>query len=154
MALGLIAAAALVLANGFFVATELELARVRPTQVDEWERRGRPGARSVRHAVEHIDAYLAACQRGLGQPLLPDLVPSGRPSAGLQDARSRESSSERGVLPRMERDALEAVAPRRAASVPTPLERHLWFLGPASPHRRCFPRIELEGVGEAGAGGT
>ena len=35
MALGLIAAAALVLANGFFVATEFALARVRPTQVDE-----------------------------------------------------------------------------------------------------------------------
>ncbi|MDQ4026337.1 MAG: hemolysin family protein, partial [Actinomycetota bacterium] len=61
----LIAAAALVLANGFFVATEFALARVRPTQIDEWERRGRPGARSVRHGVEHIDAYLAACQLGI-----------------------------------------------------------------------------------------
>ena len=65
MAFGLIAAAALVLANGFFVATEFALARVRPTQVDEWERRGRPGARSVRHGVEHLDAHLAACQLGI-----------------------------------------------------------------------------------------
>ena len=65
MALGLIAAAALVFANGFFVATEFALARVRPTQIGEWERRGRPGARSVRHGVEHIDAYLAACQLGI-----------------------------------------------------------------------------------------
>ena len=65
MAFELIAAAALVLANGFFVATEFALARVRPTQIDEWERRGRPGARSVRHGVEHLDAYLAACQLGI-----------------------------------------------------------------------------------------
>jgi len=65
MAFGLIAAAALVIANGFFVATEFALTRVRPTQVAEWERRGRPGTRSVRHGVEHIDAYLAACQLGI-----------------------------------------------------------------------------------------
>jgi len=65
MAVELIAAAALVFANGFFVATEFALARARPTQVDEWERRGRPGARSVRHGIEHIDAYLAACQLGI-----------------------------------------------------------------------------------------
>jgi len=65
MAVELIAAAALVLANGFFVAAEFGLARVRPTQIDEWERRGRPGVRSVRHGVEHIDAYLAACQLGI-----------------------------------------------------------------------------------------
>ena len=29
------------------------------------ERAGRPGAKSARHAVEHIDAYLAACQLGI-----------------------------------------------------------------------------------------
>jgi CBS domain containing-hemolysin-like protein len=58
-------AVALVAANGFFVATEFALARLRPSQVQGWERRGRPGAKSVRHAVEHIDAYLAACQLGI-----------------------------------------------------------------------------------------
>ena len=65
MAFGLIAAIALVLANGFFVATEFAITRLRPTQVDEFEVQGRPGAKSVRHAVEHIDAYLAACQLGI-----------------------------------------------------------------------------------------
>ena len=61
----LIVAIALVLANGFFVATEFAIARLRPTQVEEFERAGRPGAASVRHAVDHIDAYLAACQLGI-----------------------------------------------------------------------------------------
>jgi CBS domain containing-hemolysin-like protein len=65
MALELILAIGLVAANGFFVATEFAIARLRPTQVEEFERDGRPGAASVRHAVTHIDAYLAACQLGI-----------------------------------------------------------------------------------------
>ncbi|MGN6871549.1 MAG: hemolysin family protein [Solirubrobacteraceae bacterium] len=65
MALNLIAALALVLANAFFVAAEFALTRMRPTQVEELEREGRPGASSVRHGVNRIDAYLAACQLGI-----------------------------------------------------------------------------------------
>lgn len=61
----LFGAFALVLANGFFVASEFAIARVRPTQVTDWVEQGRPGARSVEHAVTHIDSYLAACQLGI-----------------------------------------------------------------------------------------
>ena len=55
----------LVLANSFFVAAEFAIARLRPTQVAELVRERRPGARSAQHAVEHIDAYLSACQLGI-----------------------------------------------------------------------------------------
>ena len=55
----------LVLANGFFVAAEFAIARLRPTQVAELVRQGRRGARSAQHAVQHIDAYLSACQLGI-----------------------------------------------------------------------------------------
>ena len=65
MAFELIFALLLVLANALFVASEFSIARLRPTQVDELVREGRPGARSVRHAVERIDSYLAACQLGI-----------------------------------------------------------------------------------------
>ena len=65
MILGIISAFLLVAANGFFVATEFALARMRPTQVRELEEAGRPGVRSLRHAVDHLDAYLAACQLGI-----------------------------------------------------------------------------------------
>jgi CBS domain containing-hemolysin-like protein len=61
----LLLSAALVAANGLFVVAEFALARVRPTQVAEWEREGRWGASSVRHALEHLDEYLAACQLGI-----------------------------------------------------------------------------------------
>ncbi|WP_210492821.1 hemolysin family protein [Patulibacter sp. SYSU D01012] len=55
----------LVAVNAFFVASEFTIARVRDSQIDDWVATGRPGARSVRHAVDHIDAYLAACQLGI-----------------------------------------------------------------------------------------
>jgi CBS domain containing-hemolysin-like protein len=80
----LFAAVFLVLANGFFVAVEFSVARLRPTQAQELLRQGKPGASSVAHAVDHIDAYLSACQLGitmatlglgaLGEPAFHDLL--------------------------------------------------------------------------------
>ena len=64
-AIEIVFALLLVLANGFFVASEFAITRVRPTQVKGWLNEGRAGARSVEHAVTHIDAYLAACQLGI-----------------------------------------------------------------------------------------
>ena len=55
----------LVAANGFFVATEFAIARLRPGPGREVGQRRRPGAKSVKHAIEHIDSYLAACQLGI-----------------------------------------------------------------------------------------
>ncbi|HEX5909695.1 MAG TPA: hemolysin family protein [Thermoleophilaceae bacterium] len=84
MAIDLIFALLLVVANGVFVATEFSVARLRPTQVNELVRERRPGAKSAAHAVEHIDSYLSACQLGitlsslglgaLGEPAFHDLI--------------------------------------------------------------------------------
>jgi CBS domain containing-hemolysin-like protein len=62
---GILLALVLVLANGVFVAVEFGLARLRPTQAAEFARLGRPGGKSVLHAVDHIDSYLSACQLGI-----------------------------------------------------------------------------------------
>jgi CBS domain containing-hemolysin-like protein len=80
----LVFALLLVLANGFFVAVEFSVARLRPTQVTELIEKRRPGAKSALHAVEHIDSYLSACQLGitisslglgaLGEPAFHDLL--------------------------------------------------------------------------------
>jgi CBS domain containing-hemolysin-like protein len=84
MAGDLVLALVLVAANGFFVVVEFSVARLRPTQARELLRQGRPGAKSVAHAVDHIDAYLSACQLGitmaslglgaLGEPAFHDLL--------------------------------------------------------------------------------
>ncbi len=65
MAIELLVALLLVAANAFFVAAEFSIARLRPTQVAELVRQRRPGAKSTKHAVEHIDSYLSACQLGI-----------------------------------------------------------------------------------------
>jgi CBS domain containing-hemolysin-like protein len=84
MAGEVVLALVLVLANAFFVAVEFSVARLRPTQAQELLRQGKPGAKSVAHAVDHIDAYLSACQLGItmaslglgaiGEPVFHDLL--------------------------------------------------------------------------------
>jgi CBS domain containing-hemolysin-like protein len=59
---------ALVLLNGFFVAAEFAIVKVRLSQLDELiEEGGRRGQRAetARHVVKHLDAYLSACQVGI-----------------------------------------------------------------------------------------
>jgi CBS domain containing-hemolysin-like protein len=51
--------------NGFFVAVEFGIARLRHTQAEEFAHEGRPGSKAVLHAVDHIDSYLSACQLGI-----------------------------------------------------------------------------------------
>jgi CBS domain containing-hemolysin-like protein len=61
LALGLL----LVAVNGFFVAAEFALVKVRPTQLEPHAARGDPRGRLAKHMVEHLDAYLSASQLGI-----------------------------------------------------------------------------------------
>jgi CBS domain containing-hemolysin-like protein len=54
-----------VLANGFFVASEFALVKVRPTQLAELLERGSVRARMTRRVLKRLDAYLAAAQIGI-----------------------------------------------------------------------------------------
>jgi len=63
--LSLLLAFCLVLLNGFFVATEFAIVKVRPSRIEELIRSKRPGAQGVRHLVTHLDAYLSATQLGI-----------------------------------------------------------------------------------------
>jgi len=63
--LKLLAVAGLVLLNGFFVATEFALVKVRQTQLLPLQARGQRRARMALHLLRHLDAYLSACQLGI-----------------------------------------------------------------------------------------
>ncbi|WP_223759976.1 hemolysin family protein [Myxococcus sp. RHSTA-1-4] len=85
----------LVLANGFFVATEFAIVKIRATRLQALVDEGAPGASTALKMVEHLDAYLSATQfgitlasLGLGwlgepafaallEPVLVGLVPEG-----------------------------------------------------------------------------
>jgi CBS domain containing-hemolysin-like protein len=82
--LALAAVLLLVLANGFFVATEFSLVAVRRTRVQHLASEGNRRARAVLGRLDHLDAYIAATQLGItisslalgwiGEPALAHLI--------------------------------------------------------------------------------
>ncbi len=84
LALKILAVLVLVALNGFFVATEFALVKVRLTQLDPLIARGQRRARMVQHIVTHLDAYLSAAQLGItlaslglgwiGEPIFEELL--------------------------------------------------------------------------------
>jgi CBS domain containing-hemolysin-like protein len=63
--LKILAVLLLVVINGFFVAAELALVRIRDTQLDALIARGNRAARRARHIISHINAYIGATQFGI-----------------------------------------------------------------------------------------
>src|ERR1051325_11431273 len=63
--LKLLAVGALVLMNGFFVAAELALVKVRDTQLDTLILKGHRRARVARQLVRNLDAAISATQLGI-----------------------------------------------------------------------------------------
>jgi CBS domain containing-hemolysin-like protein len=62
---GLLLGLLLVALNGFFVAAEFALAKVRPTQIESHAAAGSQRAKISTHMVTHLDAYLSATQLGI-----------------------------------------------------------------------------------------
>ena len=63
--LKLLAVILLVLLNGFFVASEFAIVKVRASQLDALAVKGNVRARLARHVTTHLDAYLSATQLGI-----------------------------------------------------------------------------------------
>jgi len=63
---GLLAVFALVATNGFFVAAEFGLVKVRQTRIDELAAEGKSVAKVVQDQLRHLDNYIAAKVRTRG----------------------------------------------------------------------------------------
>jgi CBS domain containing-hemolysin-like protein len=82
-----------VVLNGFFVAAEFALVKVRSSRIDELASTGSRRARSVQHILAHLDRYLSACQLGitlsslilgaLGEPAVSVLLIAGAGTMGF-----------------------------------------------------------------------
>ena len=80
----LVGVAVLVLANGFFVASEFALVRARDSHLQQMEEEGLRGAHLAGRQLERINEYLSACQLGitmaslgigfLGEPAIASLL--------------------------------------------------------------------------------
>ncbi|MDI6784624.1 MAG: hemolysin family protein, partial [bacterium] len=56
---------ALALLNGFFVAAEFAIVKVRGTRIETLVKKGNQPAKAVQHIIHHLNAYLSACQLGI-----------------------------------------------------------------------------------------
>lgn len=93
---------ALVLGNGFFVAAEFALVKVRAQQLDVEIARGSPLAGLAKHLVDHLDSYLSAAQLGVtlsslglgwvGEPVVSGLLRPLFELADLPDPAARAIS--------------------------------------------------------------
>jgi len=80
----LLLALAFIIANGYFVATEFALIKVRPTQLAELAAEGSSRARMARRITKRLDSYLSATQLGVtlaslalgavGEPVFAELI--------------------------------------------------------------------------------
>ncbi len=80
----ILAVIALVLLNGFFVAAEFAIVKVRATQIESLVKSGVRRARIAQDVVAHLDAYLSATQLGItlaslglgwiGEPFVSHLI--------------------------------------------------------------------------------
>ena len=92
--LKLVAVVALVLLNGFFVAAEFAIVKVRSTQLAAQASRGNRRAARAQHVTKHLDAYLSATQLGitlaslglgwLGEPAVADLLVGPLHAVGVE----------------------------------------------------------------------
>jgi CBS domain containing-hemolysin-like protein len=86
-------AAFLVFLNGFFVAAEFAMVKIRPTQVQAMRRQGDPRAGVAQSLLDNLDAYLSVCQLGItvaslglgwvGEPALAELIEPVLTAAGV-----------------------------------------------------------------------
>ncbi|MGA2800939.1 MAG: hemolysin family protein [Verrucomicrobiota bacterium] len=103
VALKILAVLALVLMNGFFVAAEFALIRVRETQLDALVGRGQRGAKMALHIVRNLNSYLSATQIGItmaslglgwiGQPVFTTLLSPLFISLGVESGAWQHSIS-------------------------------------------------------------
>lgn len=88
--------AGLVLLNGFFVAAEFALVKVRASQLQEADEEGRKSAGYTLRMVHRLDPYLSACQLGitlaslglgwLGEPFVAELLGPLLLKAGIPES--------------------------------------------------------------------
>src|SRR5215204_3630907 len=62
---GLASVFLLVLANGFFVATEFAIVAIRRSRLEQLVQEGHTGAVAAKNVVAHLDTYIAATQFGI-----------------------------------------------------------------------------------------
>src|SRR5919106_2021245 len=101
--LGLLLVLFLVLLNGFFVAAEFAIVKIRETQLDTLVLKGHRRAKIARRVVGNLDAYLSATQLGItlaslglgwfAEPIFADLLAPVMDGLAIESEQARHSIS-------------------------------------------------------------
>ena len=93
----------LVLVNGFFVAAEFALVKIRETQLDTLVAKGHRRAKTARHIIAHLNSFLSATQLGItmaslglgwvGEPIFSALLSPLLASLRVESEAMRHSIS-------------------------------------------------------------
>jgi putative hemolysin len=159
--LGVLGILLLVVANGFFVATEFAIVAVRRSKLAELAAGGNTTARAAEDVVGHLDTYIAACQLGItmaslalgwiGEPVFSQLIDP--PVAALVGSVSEEvargaSAAASFALITMLHIVLGELAPKGLALQRTEATT-LWVARPIRAFETIFrwPIALLNGIG-------
>jgi CBS domain containing-hemolysin-like protein len=129
-----------VLANGFFVAAEFALVKVRSTQIVELAEQGSLRAKMARKMIRHLDAYLSATQLGItlaslalgwiGEPAFHHLIQPLFTRFSVSDATARSiSATVAFVIISILHIVLGELAPKSIA-IQKPVGATLWTAHP------------------------
>jgi CBS domain containing-hemolysin-like protein len=153
LALKVVGAVLIVGLNGFFVAAEFALVRVRDTQLQPLEAQGSRAARLARRIVANLDSYLSTVQLGitlcglgmgaLVEPLFGELLEPVYAAAGIASPEVRRTLSflfgflvNTFVLIAVGELAPKSIALRRAVPISLIVAYPLWLI-----YWTCFPLI-------------
>lgn len=137
----LVLAFLLVLANGFFVAAEFAIVKVRSTQLTELADEGSARAKMARRLTRHLDAYLSATQLGItlaslalgwvGEPAFEHLIePIFERFGGMSEVAARTASATFAfVVISVLHIVLGELAPKSVA-IQKPVGTSLWIAYP------------------------
>lgn len=151
----LVAVAFLVFLNGFFVAAEFALVKVRDSQLQPLINRGHRRARIARRVVGNLDASLSACQLGItlaslglgwiGEPVFAALLQPVMDSIGIESAIIRHRCAV--IVGFTALTFLHIVAGEQAPkwlAIQRPLPTSLWVVAPLRAfHVVSYPFIWL-----------
>ena len=151
--LKLLAVVALVLLNGFFVAAEFALVKVRETQLAPLIAKGHRRARIANRVVGNLDASLSACQLGItlaslglgwvGEPVFAALLKPLMALLNIESAEARKTIA--FVVGFSALTFLHITAGEQAPkwlAIQKPLPTALWVVQPLEWfHRISYPLI-------------
>jgi len=152
---GLLLGLLLVLLNGFFVAAEFALVKLRPTQLES-EGGDEPGLRMrvLGHMLSHLDAYLSASQLGItlaslalgwvGEPAFAWLLRPVLERAGASDALVHSIAATSAFLIIMSLHIIVGEQAPKTMAIRKPFETSMWIALPLHVfYRVTYPAIWL-----------